>query len=127
MSKKKMTPEQSRAERKHLIMTYAKTIGELYPAVTTISVSYMTSLDGAGGWKDKRGGPHKYDVDSKTIFEYDCPHVDCLGSFELRNKINELILNHTSSASGQIICQNKVRGHPCWVQFDYVINIDYKK
>ncbi len=122
-----MTPEQSRAERKHLMMTYSKTIKEIYPNVATISVSYVTSLNETGGWKEKRGGPHKYDVDSTAIFEYDCPHVDCLGSFDLGNRINELILNNTSSFSGQIICQNKVRGHPCWVHFDYTISIDYKK
>jgi hypothetical protein len=126
MTKKKITPEQSRAERKHLEMTYCKPIKDVYPNVASICVSYTTSLTETGGWKDKPGGTHNYDPESITLFEYDCPHKDCLGSFNIKDKIKELILNHTSSFSGQKICQYKVRDHPCWVEFDYKINIDYK-
>ncbi len=127
MTKKKATPEQSRAERKHLKMAHSETIKELYPNVMNICITYTTSLNETGGWKEKHGGPHNYGPDSKTLFEYDCPDIYCIGSFDLAYEINDLILNHASSFSGQKICQFKVRDHPCWVQFDYMIKIDYKK
>jgi hypothetical protein len=126
MSKKKKTPEQSRAERKHLRMTYAKSIKELYPTVKTISISYSTSLNETGGWEKKLGGPHIYGSDDHTLFDYDCTRKHCMGSFELSTKIRDMIHKHISAESGQKICQYLVNSHPCWVQFDFTINIDYK-
>ncbi|HDZ62448.1 MAG TPA: hypothetical protein ENH40_04820 [Nitrospirae bacterium] len=126
MSKKKKTPEQSRTERKHLKMVYAKSIKELYPNVENIFISYSTSLNGTGGWGKKPGGSHTYSPDSKTLFEYDCPHIHCMGSFDLADEISDMIHAHKSTTHPkQKICQHIVRDHPCWVEFDYVIKIDY--
>lgn len=126
MPKKKKTLEQSRTERKHLKMLCAKPIKELYPNVKNISISYSTSLNETGGWEKKPGGSHTYGPDSKTLFGYDCPRIHCMGSFDLADEISEMIRDDASTHSGHKICQYIVRDHPCWVQFDYVIKIDYK-
>lgn len=126
MSKKKQNPEQSQIERKHLKMVNAEPVKELYPEIIKISVSYDTSLDDAGGWERKPGGSHTYNPNSKFLFDYDCPNINCSGTFDLENEVRGLIRDHASAYKGQKFCQYNVRGHPCWVQFDYKINIGYK-
>ena len=126
MSKKKKTPDQYRAERKHLNMVSDKPIKEIYPNVGNISISYKTFLIGAGGWKETPVGPHIYGPDDKTLFDYDCPHIHCVGSFDLADVIRDMIRGHESKHSGKKICQYIVRDHPCWVEFDYIINVNYK-
>jgi len=107
-------------------MLYANPIKECYPTVENISISYSTSLNELGGWDKKASGPHTYEPDSTTLFDYDCPHNHCMGSFDLSDEISDMIRRHASTHSGQMICQYIVRGHPCWVHFDYVINTKYK-
>ncbi len=125
MAKSKHSAKRTREEIKHSQMTNARPISEIYPNVRSISISYSTSLDGAGGWEETPKQTHIYKPDDKTLFTYDCKNQECDGTFDLSSVVRDMILKHRTNHSDQYICQSNVNAHPCWVEYKYTIDIEY--
>lgn len=124
---KKRSADQARLELKHLLRSSAPLIQDIYPKVKSISISYSTALNETGGWDEKSEGTRTYDQSAQAWFQYDCKSNQCQGTFDLSAIIREMISSNTPQKAGLQVCQSIVRDHPCWVESNYEISIEYKE
>lgn len=127
MAKSKHPAKRTRDEIKHLQMTNVRPISEIYPNVSSISISYSTSLDGAGGWEETPKQTHTYKSDDKTLFTYNCKNQECHGALDLSGLIRDMTLKHRIHHNDQYTCQSIVQDSPCWVEYKYTVDIEYAR
>ncbi len=106
-------------------------IGEVFPGIEKIVITYHLHHGSAFGNQDKEG-TWNVNLQSQMCFVLDCLNRECSSAgFDLKNEIYSMRRDYLTEKSGEMHCDGQeAPDHPeqsCDGTLQYTINISYKR
>lgn len=118
---------QDRAERLRSGRAAARSLREVFPAVTRVTVHLKFQADEAPSHADQSFVLYP---GARAYFGFACPYGDCDGIFDLTAAANSTLQQRLSQASGTLECRgsrsrHRQPGQPCGLQLSYTVTAEH--
>lgn len=108
-----------------------RTVGEVFPEVDKIEITYHLHHISAFGKQDKEE-TRAITPQSQAVFVFDCLNRECSSAgFDLKNEIYAMRRDNLNEKSGEMSCEGQeAPDHPeqsCGGTLQYMVRITYRK